>query len=200
MDLDAKIESVLFWKGEPTKIKKLAEIFGVSEDEAIEAVKKLEQNLAGRGLRIVVKDGEAMLGTAPEVSDIIEKLTKEELIKDLGRAGLETLSIILYRGPIARKEIDYIRGVNSNFILRNLLIRGLIEKIQNKEDQRSFLYKPTFALLQHLGVSKLEDMPEYAGVRQEIEEFKLASQELEEEDAVAKAIDEQPEKTDNTIT
>ena len=69
-----------------------------------------------------------MLGTAPQMSATVETLTKEELMKDLGKAGLETISIILYKGPISRAEIDYIRGVQSNFILRNLLVRGLIEK------------------------------------------------------------------------
>jgi segregation and condensation protein B len=76
-------------------------------------------------------------------------------VKDLGKAGLETLSIILYQGPISRAEIDYIRGVNSNFILRNLLIRGLIERVENPHDQRSFLYKPTLELISYLGLSKI---------------------------------------------
>jgi segregation and condensation protein B len=102
-----------------------------------------------------------MLGTAPEASALIEQLTREELSKDLGKAGLETLSIIVYKSPITRADLDYIRGVNSSFILRNLQIRGLVEKITNPADARSFLYRPTFELLQHLGVTRVEDLPEY---------------------------------------
>ena len=94
----------------------------------------------------------------------------------MGKAGLETLSIILYQGPITRSEIDYIRGVNSNFILRNLLVRGLIEKIVSPKDTRSFMYRPTFELLQHIGVSKIENVPDYQKIRTEIENFKNGQQ------------------------
>ena len=85
---------------------------------------QLEQDLKGRGLSLVRTDDEVMLGTAKEFSGLIEDLAKEELSRDLGKAGLETLSIVLYLGPITRADIDYIRGVNSQFILRALLIRA----------------------------------------------------------------------------
>jgi segregation and condensation protein B len=168
MPLDAQIEAVLFWKGEPLSIKKLAEILKKSEDEILAGLAELEQKLAGRGLALMRKESEVMLATHKDASELITRLTKEELIRDLGKAGLETLSIILYRGPVARRDIDYIRGVNSNFILRNLLVRGLVERVQSPNDQRSFLYKPTFELLSHLGVRTLEDLPEYQDVQREI--------------------------------
>ena len=117
------------------------------------------------------KDDEVALRTAPEAGGLIETLAKEELTKDLGKAGLETLSIVLYQGPISRREIDYVRGVNSNFILRNLLVRGLVEKVENPRDQRSFLYRPTFDLLSFIGISKIDELPQYASVRQEIATF-----------------------------
>ena len=128
--------------------------------------------LADRGVALVFKEDEVALSTSKDVSEIIEKLTKEELVKDLGKAGLETLSIIIYQGPISRAEIDYIRGVQSNFILRNLTIRGLVEKIANPADQRSFLYKPTFELLSFMGVTKIEEMPQFAEAKAEIESYK----------------------------
>ena len=96
------------------------------------------------------------------------KVILQKDVKDLGKAGLETLSIILYRGPATRRDIDYIRGVNSQFILRNLLIRGLVEKIQNPDDQRTFFYKPTFQLLSYLGIGKLEDLPEYLTMKNDL--------------------------------
>jgi segregation and condensation protein B len=86
---------------------------------------------------------------------------------------------VLYKGPITRAEIDYIRGVNSNFILRNLQVRGLVEKIDNPADQRSYLYKPTFQLLEFMGVTRLEDLPEYAGTTDQLASF-IASKEEEE--------------------
>ena len=171
MNLDAKIEAVLFWKAEPVTISRLAKIFSVTADDIRKSLPILETKLQGRGVSLVVKDDEVALRTNAEASSLIESLAKEELTRDLGKAGLETLSIVLYQGPISRREIDYIRGVNSNFILRNLLVRGLVEKIENPKDQRSFLYRPTFDLLSLLGLSHTEDLPEYASVRKDIETF-----------------------------
>ena len=171
MNIDAKLEAVLFFKAEPLSIKKLAQILKTDETEVITALGVLKEKLLGRGVTLIEKDDEVMLGTAPEASGMIEELSKEELSRDLGKAGLETLSIVLYRGPITRSGIDYIRGVNSTFILRNLLIRGLVEKIPNPNDQRSFLYRATFDLLSHLGIPRVEDLPEYGSTNESIEKF-----------------------------
>jgi segregation and condensation protein B len=172
MNLSAQIEAILFWKAEPVSIKKLAQLLNIDTSSIKTAINELEQSLKGRGLTLVQTDEEVMLGTSKELSPLIEQLTKEELTRDLGKAGLETLSIILYQGPISRADIDYIRGVNSQFILRNLLIRGLIERVDNPKDARSFLYKTTLELLSHLGLSKIEDLPEYEKVKKDIEDFK----------------------------
>jgi len=178
--IDAKIEALLFFKSEPVSIKKISELIGETSEKVSEALVVLENKLSDRGLVLMRKDDEVELRTSPEMSDLISAVTKEELTRDLGRAGLETLSIILYKGPISRREIDYIRGVNSNFILRNLLIRGLVERIQNTNDARSFLYKPTFEVLSFMGISKIEDLPEYVEVKREVEE--VIEQEKKEDD------------------
>ena len=171
MNLEAQIEAILFWKAEPVSMKTLAQILGKNEVEIGEALNNLETALVGRGLRLVRKDDEVMLGTAPEMGELIEKLTREELSRDIGKAGLETLAVIIYQGPVSRAQIDYVRGVNSSFIVRHLLVRGLVEKVPNPEDARSFLYRPTFDLLSHLGISKLEEAPDYAAVKQKLNEF-----------------------------
>lgn len=172
--LSSQIEAILFYKAEPLSVKRLAQIFKKDEKEIKNALDELREELKsrGRGLSLVEWEDEITLGTSKEVSTLIETLTKEELVKDLGKAGLETLSIILYQGPLSRAEIDYIRGVNSNFILRNLLIRGLIERVDNPKDQRSFHYKPTLELISYLGLSKITDLPDYETVRKDIESFK----------------------------
>jgi len=139
----------------------------------------LETKIANRGIVLIFKDDEVALGTSMDSSEIIEKLRKEELVKDLGKAGLETLSIIVYMGPVSRAEIDLIRGVQSSFILRNLTVRGLVEKVSNPKDQRSFLYRPTFDLISYLGISKIEDMPEFIQAKLEIEKFKNVEKEAE---------------------
>lgn len=176
LSLDSQIEALLFWKAETLSIKKIAAILEKNEEEIKSAIGNLRESLKGRGLTLIEWEDDVTLGTAKEVSELIEGLNKEELSKDLGKAGLETLSIILYQGPISRTDIDYIRGVNSQFILRNLLIRGLIEKVDNPKDQRSFLYKPTLELLAFLGISKIEDIPEYELVKKDIENFKTHEQ------------------------
>jgi segregation and condensation protein B len=177
MNIAAQIEAVLFWKAEPVSLKKLATLLEVDSAVLKNGLTELRSSLNGRGLTLVETADEVMLGTAKELSPLIEKLTKEELAKDLGKAGLETLSIILYQGPISRADIDYIRGVNSQFILRNLLIRGLVERVDNPQDARSFLYKTTIQLLSELGLSKIEDLPEYETVKKQIEEFKVQNEE-----------------------
>jgi len=73
--------------------------------------------------------------------------------------------LIAYLGPISRAQIDYFRGVNSSFILRNLLMRGLIERVSESAD-RSYSYQISFDLLKHLGISKIEDLPDYLKYRE----------------------------------
>lgn len=164
MDLEQKIEAILFWKGGPVSRRRLAEFLNVKEGEISENVEKLKENLKNRGVVLREKENEIALGTAPEFSGLIEKLQKEELNKDLSKASLETLSIILYNNGVSRALIDYIRGVNSSFTLRALSIRGLIEKNPDPEDARRFIYKPTFELLSYMGVERAEELPEYGTV------------------------------------
>ncbi len=183
LDISARIEALLFFKGEPVKIDFLAKTLEITDDEALSGIVMLEKKLLGRGIVLIQNGDEIMLSTAPAMSATIETLLKEEISKDLGKAGLETLAIVLYRGPVARSEINYIRGVNSNYILRSLLVRGLIEKVEGSV--RSTIYRPTFELLSYMGIGKIEDLPEYDSANKEVEEFintnKEESNEHEEE-------------------
>ena len=178
MNLEQQIEAILFFKGEPVSRKKLSEILKADLDEINESVEKLKNNLQNRGIVLLEKDNEITLGTAPELSELIENLQKEELNKDLSKASLETLSIVLYKNGATRAEIDYIRGVNSSFTLRALSVRGLVEKISDPKDNRRFFYKPSFDLLSFMGVKSIEELPEYQEVNNNIE---IAAKNLEEE-------------------
>ena len=178
MNLESKIEAILFWKGEPMSRKKLAEVLKVGELEINEGIEKLKENLKQRGIVLIEKENEIALGTAPELSDLIENLQKEELNKDLSKASLETLSIVLYKNGVSRAEIDYIRGVNSGFTLRALSIRGLVERITDPKDNRRFIYKPSFELLSYMGVQSVTELPDYAEVLGSID---IAAKSLEEE-------------------
>ncbi len=174
LSISARIEALLFYKGEPVKIGFLSEVLKESDDDVRTGLNMLETELLGRGIQLIRNGDEVTLGTTRVMGSLIETLLKEELSKELGKAGLETLAIVLYRGPVARSEVSYIRGVNSNYILRNLLVRGLIEKDESSS-ARSTVYRPTFELLSYLGVSKVEDLPEYENSREAVKMFEAES-------------------------
>ncbi|KND48961.1 MAG: segregation and condensation protein B [Parcubacteria bacterium C7867-005] len=179
--LESLIEAILFFKNEPITITELSKSTEENPDDVRSAVLSLQKFYGDRGI-VLVSDGEKVtFGTSPNASSVIEKLQKEEFSRDLGRAGLETLSIILYKGPISRKEIDYIRGVNSGFIIRNLLIRGLVERSESEKGERSFSYKPTIELLRFLGVKRVEDLPEFETAFSKLESFAKTSEDSGDE-------------------
>ena len=181
MELEKKIEAILFFKGEPISIRRLGEILKVSPGELLAGIENLKNDLAGRGIVMQEKDGEVTLGTAPEMTSLIEDLRKEELNKELSKAALETLSIILYKNGANRSVIDYIRGVNSSFTLRALSVRGLIEKITDPKDSRRYIYRPSFELLSYMGVKSVEELPDYGEINKSIE---VSEEELEKEESI----------------
>lgn len=165
MDLDAQIEAYLFYKGEPEEVSVLARFFEVDEQTIHSTLVALAERLKG-GVVLVVHDRKAALVTSSSTATTIEKLRKAEVTRDLGKAGLETLAIIIYKGPVQRSEVDYIRGVNSSYIIRNLLIRGLIERRTGSKG--TSLYVPSIELLAHMGIESIADMPEYVTVREQL--------------------------------
>lgn len=171
MNFSQKIEAIFFYKNEPVSFKELAKLLNQSVPNIKASVEEIQNTYKDRGIVLIVTEDEVSFGTHPEQSSLIEEMQKEELSRDLGRAGLETLSIILYKAPISRREIDYIRGVNSGFIIRNLLIRGLVERTESETGERSFSYKPTINLYQYLGITRKEDLPEFDTAFKKIEEF-----------------------------
>ncbi len=136
------IESILFSTGEPISIEKLAKLLEKNKEEIRSVVDELEKDYEDKdgGLRIIRKNENIQLVSSSKNSPYVEKLIRDELQEDLTPASLETLSIIAYKGPITRAEIEEIRGVNSTFILRNLLIRGLTERKGHPEDARAYVY------------------------------------------------------------
>jgi segregation and condensation protein B len=197
MELAKALSAILFYQAEPMTVKRLAGLLKCTEEDIRSALGATEASLAATGLRLIRNGDEVTLGTDRAAGTLIEAITKEELSRDLSKAALETLAIVLYKGPVTRGEIDYVRGVNSTFILRNLLIRGLVEKVDNPKDQRSFLYKPTFALLEYMGVSRVEDLPDHTTTLATLagfivtkeEETKQAEGETVEEEVVMPADD-----------
>lgn len=175
MNLESKIESILFFKNEPVSLSELGKLLEASKGEVESAVRSLLDFYKNRGIILVFDGDEVSLGTSPETSALIERIQKEEFSRELGRAGLEVLAIVIYKGQVSRREIDHIRGVNSGFTVRSLLVRGLIERtdpLGTGEGSRSHFYKPTLELMRFLGVGRLEDLPNYQSAFEKLEEFK----------------------------
>lgn len=172
-ELSNKIEALLFALGRPMARKELAEKLDCNGEE-LELALQILRGTRGRGI-VCVDDGVTLeLRVGPEAAVLVEEVRKDEMNRDIGRAGLEALSAILYRGPLTRSEIDFIRGVNSSQTLRTLLTRGLVRKVPNPKDERSFLYEPTTELLSELGVDSRDELPEYEHVRNKLTELEAA--------------------------
>lgn len=162
----ALLEALLFASGEPVQKKRLASMLGISSDILDKAIEALQQNLEGRGIALIESATELELRTAPEASKLVAKLKEAERSRDLGKAGLETLAVILYRGGATRGEVDWVRGVNSSQTLRSLLLRGLIEKTEDEVDKRRPRYQATVDALAHLGVTSAKELPDYKELTQ----------------------------------
>ena len=170
--MDGQIEALLFALGRPISRSELIKLVAARPEQIEDALARLKARSDGI---ILVDDGvEVELRVGSGNAALIEKVRKEEYSRDIGKAGLEALSAVLYRGPLTRSEIDFIRGVNSSQTLRTLTLRGLVRKVPNPKDERSFLYEPTTELLAQLGISRVQDLPDYAEVRQKLQQLEEA--------------------------
>lgn len=154
------IEAILFMRGEPVKVKEFSKILSISEEEVKEGITLLKESLTERGIRLMRTGDSIILSTAPEASDVLKSMNTEDLATEIGKAGMEVLTIILYCSPVNRRHVDYIRGVNSSSTLRTLVLKGLIERNKFKTNQ-SFIYTPSFDLLSFLGLSEVKNLPDY---------------------------------------
>lgn len=175
-DIKSCLESLLFVSGEPMSFGSLGKVLGEKENVIKEKAEELAEEYHSRqgGLRLVIENGKAQMVTAGENSEAVEKFLKIDIEGDLSRSALETISIVAYRGPISRADIEEIRGVNTSFTLRQLAIRGLVEKIDNPNDARAYLYRLSFDFLRHMGLEKISDLPKY----QELRERELVSEQV----------------------
>lgn len=162
------IEGLLFAQGGPMSRKELAKAFGVDTDTLETGISQLKNRSYKTGIVLVDDGTQVELRAAPEASEVIERIRKEEYSREIGKAGLEALAAVLYRGPLSRSEIDFIRGVNSSQTIRTLLMRGLVRKVPNPRDERSFLYEATTELFGALGVQDARDLPEYREVQEKL--------------------------------
>ena len=169
------VEAALFVYGEPMDAKKIAKVLKIGEAPVKEALKGLSEKYSegNGGLALITSGDKFQIATRPEFSKALEEFAKEEFKEQLSPASLETLALIAYFGPLSRAQTDYYRGVNSTFILRSLLMRGLVERLSDASKSQGYLYKASIDLVKYLGMSKIEELPEYEKFKSMAENIQL---------------------------
>lgn len=167
-----ELEALLFIYGEAMPLVKIAALLKLSQDELPLILEHLEKRLMAGGLAVVKHAASLQLVTKPEHAALVREIITSELQAELTSAALETLAIVLYAGPISRARIDYIRGVNSTFILRSLLVRGLVERNPDPAKPNAFLYTGSVELIRYLGLTEVEHLPEFAKYRETLSRIK----------------------------
>jgi len=162
MSIKSKIESLLFISAKPMTINELGKLIGKKTGEIKEAGDKLveEYREAKKGIQIIKNGQKFQMVSSPDNSKVIKEFIKDETTGELSRPSLEALTIIAYRGPISKIDLDRIRGVNCALIIRNLLLRGLIEVKPDKTKSESY-YNVSFDFIRFLGINDIKELPEY---------------------------------------
>ena len=160
LPLSMKLEALLFVAPEPVTTAQLAAALDVAPSVVERGLNELDASLATRGLRLQRHTGRVQLTTAPQLAELIERFLGLEATTHLSRAALETLAIIAYQQPVTRPQIDSIRGVNSDSMLKSLLHKGLIlESGRADGPGRPILYSTAPEFLQHFGLNSILEMP-----------------------------------------
>ena len=183
-NLGAIVEAILFVAGDPVRVEDLAHAMNLTMSEMTEALEQLSDHLTleGRGIQLN-RSGETVFlsirpAFAPQVEAFLQPLQK----RPLSQAVLETLSIVAYRQPCTRGDIEAIRGVKCDYSVQSLVSKGLVEEVGRKEALgRPILYGTTDAFLRHFCISSLADLPEidFSALAEKLEAAGKGAQERE---------------------
>ena len=168
LPLSMQLEALLFVAAEPVTTAQLATALDVSASVVERGLNELDASLQSRGLRLQRHAGRVQLTTAPQLAELVERFLGLEATTHLSRAALETLAIIAYQQPVTRPQIDSIRGVNSDSMMKSLLSKGLVlESGRADGPGRPILYSTTPEFLQHFGLGSILEMPPLAKPEEE---------------------------------
>lgn len=165
-DIERNLEALLFYLGRSMHAQELADILGVDLDTIRNCLGELVKSLSARGINLIQNGDEWEMRTCPASADIIKKVAKAEIEKPLSQAALETLAIVCYNDGVRKSQVDRIRGVNCTTILRNLEVRGLIER--QETDNGIGVYKPTIDLYSFLGIASKNELPNFEDISREL--------------------------------
>jgi len=175
LNLASKLEALLFVASGSTSVAQLATAIGITTQEVERGLTELQDHYldmaAGHGIRVQRHHGRVQLVSAPEAAGLIERFLGLEASSRLSRAALEALAIVAYEEPATRPQIDAIRGVNSDGVLKSLLGKGLIQEVGRADSPgRPILYSVTSEFLQFFGLSSLADLPPLTATSEELEQ------------------------------
>lgn len=161
MNLKTVLESLLFISDHPLSIGDFSRLTNCKKSEIEEALACLckEYKEKNGGVEIINNGKKYQMTTSRESSEIIQKFLRDETSGELTRPQLETLTVVAYRGPITKAELEQIRGVNCSLVIRNLLIRGLVESEEQKNQEPK--YNITLDFLKFLGMKEIKELTDY---------------------------------------
>ncbi len=160
-ELTTIIEGLLFVASEPVTVKSLAAAVECDVKEVEVALEQLKEDYHSRGVCLQRQGNKIQLASAPELTDYIERFLGLTITGKLSTPALETLAIVAYKQPITRPQIEIIRGVNSDGVLRTLISKGLVEEIGRLDTVgHPALFGTTFEFLRYFGIESMDDLPE----------------------------------------
>lgn len=162
MNYKSLIESLLFVSPKPLSLKELVVFLKEDKVKVEEILNQLveEYNHGDRGIKIIENDKKYQMASSPENAKVLREFLQSEVSGELTPASLETLTIIAYRGPVKKSDLEKIRGINCSLIIRNLLIRGLIEEVSDKNEEDKS-YSVSLDFVKFLGINSVKDLPDY---------------------------------------
>ena len=168
MSLKAQLESLLFISPKALSLKELASLTKVKSGEVEAALQELSQSYQAQvsGFQLISNNSSYQLTTSAENSALIQDFLKDETSGELTQPSLEALTVIAYRGPVSKLELERVRGVNCSLIIRNLLLRGLIEENFDKQKNENY-YSVSLEFIRFLGLRQVSELPDYDRLHQE---------------------------------
>jgi segregation and condensation protein B len=158
--LSRALDAILLVSGEPAPLDRLRHALGCTAPELERALEELDCALATRGVRLLRGSDGVQLVTAPEHAEVVERFLRVQAANKPSAAALETLAIVAYRQPVNRGQIEEIRGVNCERVLRALVASGLIHEVGRASTLgRPVLYSTTDEFLQRFGLRSLAELP-----------------------------------------
>lgn len=164
--LTRDLESLLLVAAKPLTIRKLAELTGAAPEDVTAALESIaaDLNRPERGLQLQRQGQQVALVTSPLSASVVAAFLKDEQSGELTDPAIETLTIVAYRGPVTKADLDQIRGVNCALILRTLLVRGLVETVDDAPGPE-VQYQVTLDFLRALGLRSVAELPDYEQLR-----------------------------------